>query len=80
MLINTYMATVAVLVLERVTNLAGKITEVLLVLRVAFRIGPDVRVAVFALGQIRVLISGGCRLVSAMEFLAVAVSTRHTLL
>ena len=42
------MAVVAVLVFHRVSDLAGKVADVLLVLGVICGIGPDVPVAIFA--------------------------------
>ena len=66
------MTVITIFISHRVADLAGKVTEVLLVLRVAFGIGPDVLMAVFALDCIRVLVPGSGGLSRAVEFLAVA--------
>ena len=63
LLVNSYVAAVTIFVRYRMTDLAGKVPQVLLVLRITLGIGPDVSVAVFTLDCIRVLISVGYGLV-----------------
>jgi len=70
-------AAITVFVRYGVTDLALKVTQVLLVLGITLSIGPDFLVAVFALDYIRVLIPGSCGLARTVEFLAVALGAGH---
>jgi len=79
-LVNRGVAAVAVLIGHGVANLAGKVTEVLLVLGIAGGISPDILMAIFALHHGRVLIPGSCGLARTVELLAVAGDTSHGLL
>ena len=73
------MASIAVLVSYRVADLAGKVAKVLFMLRIILRISPDVFMAVFAFYDIGVIIPA-FGFSGVMQFLTVAVGTKHRLL
>ena len=58
LLIDSNVATVAILISYGVANLTLKVTHVLLVLGITFGVGPDILVAVFALCRFWILIPG----------------------
>jgi len=72
-------AAIAILIGYGVADLALKVTQVLLVLRIALGVGPDILMAVFALHYVRVLIPSSYGLPRTVEFLAVAFGTGHGL-
>jgi len=61
-----------------VTDLAGKVTQVLLVLGVIRGICPDVLMTVFALDYIRILVSISYGLSRTVKLLAVASGAEHS--
>jgi hypothetical protein len=80
--VDSNVAAIAILIGYGMADLAGKVTQMLLVLGVTLSVGPDVVVAVFtpAICCFWVLIPSGYGFSRTVEFLAVALGTDHAFL